>query len=62
MEDEDLRGLATLPNRNVKYYYMGYLQPSAALYNLICIVLFLFCFLYVALYRLLHNKSYLPDL
>lgn len=33
---------------------MGYLQPTAALYN--------FCFLYVALYRLLHNKSYLPHL
>lgn len=41
---------------------MGYLQPSAALCNLICIIIIIFFFLYIALYRLLHNKSYLPGL
>lgn len=52
-------------SKNVKNKLsMGYLQPSAALYYLICtvFVLFFFSFLYVALYRLLHNKSYRPDL
>ena len=60
---EDLRGLEkgqTSYQKCEKYYYMGYLRPIAALYNLICIIFF--CFTAFALYRLLHNKSYLPDL
>lgn len=61
---EGLQGFGkgkTLNQKCEEKKYMAYLWPSAALYNLNCIVSF-FCFLYVALYRLLHNKSYLPDL
>lgn len=62
---EDLRGLAKEKNfqsKNVKNIIVWVIYGPVLLCTISFVLVFFVCFLYVALYRLLHNKSYLPDL